>query len=1408
MRTKKLILSRLIGCTLLGLGLNLVTSLNLEAGTFQSDFNSGVPPAGMTLYGTAQNYDHSTGGKTGGCLKLTDSTINQTGGAIIDDFDNGAIIGGFDATFQLFIGGGSGADGMSFAFGDFANSAWPEEGPGTMKGLTIVFDEYNNGGTPAEAPAIDVKWDNVTVFHRLVGAVSATSPASPIGTATTIRTQTTSGGAPVYVPVKIHVDTDGTLDLVYNNVVIVTNFPIFRAMTDPPLYGYRFGFGARTGGSADNHWIDDLLITTYPVDASSGQPYITSISPVPVGANAGAAGGVVVELKDGTFSVNPATVKMNYTNTTVTPTVTQDAGVTRIAYRGSSAGLLPTGVTTVTVTYATTSTPPLTNSFAWVFVVNPSTTLATNYAIASADTTKPGFKMRVHQIDWIRPPGDNRGRIVLAERQLANGYIDPATGQPYPNTADLTAAGPDGFFSIPDLINFNYQAPAAAGSFSANSTPAREDQLWPGIPGSSSRPTDYFVAEVRTILQLKAGGQRFGVNSDDGFSLSFGPGWDTAGISIVGSYDGTRGAGDTTSDVVIPQDGFYPVRILYIQATGGSSMEFFWYDPDTGAKVLVNDPDNLKAPRAYQDSPVSRPSISRVLPTQNYVGAFPNDDLVVDITDGNLPLGSVVLQVNNADQTVTTAKNDKVTTITRKGSVGNLLPSGLNTVRVIYSFNESGTPVTLTNTYSYTVAPYYNVLPAGNKATSGVVTSDPGFRGRVDQIDKSGDANQGNGARINGGGDSNRMPWPEVQLIGGNINPTNGLRYPNLAAKSSNNDFNYEFDLINWNMNANAVVGDTGLFKAAEPAFPLPGAHADTAFPGLPGTGTSYSGLENYVNEIQTYLELKKGVYVFGFNSDDGFIAISAPNPSDTLGTLVGFYNGGRGQSANPTGTLPAGQNPPAITPGTSSGSTLFSVIVPEDGIYPVRILYVQGGTGVNAEFYSLNKDNGMTLLVGDVAADPSAVPAYRTYNGPAKPYVKFSISPNPWDNRYQQVGPGPITMVGRTRNAVNASDIYNSSDATRPWANVAIGGVIANGTTDPNIRLLLNGVDVPATKTPTGTDLTVSYKPEPPLASGSTNFASLVYAGTTNTWRFIVQTYTNLNAADALPLTSADPNSRGFRVKMAQTTNTTGYTQNSEARAEAQIVGVLGPNVALPGTGPDGSYLYTNIINWNNNFQTATSSKVPLGNFQGAGYYGAGSGWPFPIYADEPIPGVPGTGLTTTDNTAAEVFAYLAFPTAGYYRLGVNSDDGFSLKAGLPGQTNGIVLGSYNASGGKGASDVPFSFIVPQAGLYPLRLVYHNGGGGAALECFSYDENGNKIPINDWNNAASIKAYYAVISVAKPNVTSAIVTGGNITILWVNAGTLESAPTILGPWTSTGDRDGSFTEPTTGSMKFYRVKQ
>jgi len=298
------------------------------------------------------------------------------------------------------------------------------------------------------------------------------------------------------------------------------------------------------------------------------------------------------------------------------------------------------------------------------------------------------------------------------------------------------------------------------------------------------------------------------------------------------------------------------------------------------------------------------------------------------------------------------------------------------------------------------------------------------------------------------------------------------------------------------------------------------------------------------------------------------------------------------------------------------------------------------------------------------------------------------------------------------------------------------------------------------------------------------------------------------LNASDSLPIASADTSARGFRVKMTQAASIpSGFTQNSAARAEAELAGTLGvPDVSKPGPSDNGTYLYPGIINWNNN-RNPNRSGVEIGNFQDNVY---GTGWPYGDYPDEPLPGIPGTGVANnyTDNIAAEVFGYLAFPTAGYYRFGVNSDDGFRVQVGTPGQTNGTVI--FTTDVGKGSSDIPFSVNVPQAGLYPVRLVYYNGGGGANLEYFSYDDSGNKIPVNDPNNPAAIKAYYKVTGGGTINITSATVSGGQITINWTGGGTLESS-TTLGPtanWTSTGDSDGSFSEAATGNAKFYRVKQ
>src|SRR5687768_11578778 len=141
------------------LGLALLSS-SAYAGTFTTDFNAGTP-AGMNLYGSAEILPDDSGNTTNttGVLKLTQLVGSSQGGAILDELDPGATVTGFEANFRVHIGRGSGADGMSFFFGDFGTAAHGEEGPGTINGLTVVFDVFNNltvGGVP-EAPAIDVK---------------------------------------------------------------------------------------------------------------------------------------------------------------------------------------------------------------------------------------------------------------------------------------------------------------------------------------------------------------------------------------------------------------------------------------------------------------------------------------------------------------------------------------------------------------------------------------------------------------------------------------------------------------------------------------------------------------------------------------------------------------------------------------------------------------------------------------------------------------------------------------------------------------------------------------------------------------------------------------------------------------------------------------------------------------------------------------------------------------------------------------------------------------------------------------------------------------------------------------------------------------------------------------------------
>lgn len=146
-----------------------------------------------------------------------------------------------------------------------------------------------------------------------------------------------------------------------------------------------------------------------------------------------------------------------------------------------------------------------------------------------------------------------------------------------------------------------------------------------------------------------------------------------------------------------------------------------------------------------------------------------------------------------------------------------------------------------------------------------------------------------------------------------------------------------------------------------------------------------------------------------------------------------------------------------------------------------------------------------------------------------------------------------------------------------------------------------------------------------------------------------------------------------------------------------------------------------------------------------------------------------------------------------------INNASGLRLRIGK--DTN-FQVGEFNGNG-RGASDTLFSFVVPQAGVYPFRCFYMQGGGGANVEWFTVQADGTKVLLND-NAAGALKTWRARTFVPAPTLAISR-QADNLVITFT--GTLQAADDITGPWT---DVTGSspYTTAPSGARKFYRAKQ
>lgn len=324
----------------------------------------------------------------------------------------------------------------------------------------------------------------------------------------------------------------------------------------------------------------------------------------------------------------------------------------------------------------------------------------------------------------------------------------------------------------------------------------------------------------------------------------------------------------------------------------------------------------------------------------------------------------------------------------------------------------------------------------------------------------------------------------------------------------------------------------------------------------------------------------------------------------------------------------------------------------------------------------------------------------------------------------------------------------------------------ISGQTVDPaSVSVKMDGSDVAITTSKAGDITTGVYAGSTLFPSGSSHTATVTFSyGTPAKTKSItlpgtIPSYAVLDAANVIPASKVDKTSSGFTAYVHRARTDAGLP-NHTARIEAQLRGFLvDPQTGAPyenladdaAVGADQTSLGNRrftlpVINLD-------QELADQGNFRSTSD---------PSRPESQFPGLdPGLGGATLENFAAEFIGFLELPQ-GVIKMGVNSDDGFSVTSGAdPRNPSATKLGEFQ--GGRGASDTIFNVYVPVAGIYAFRVIHGEGGGGANCEFFTINADGTKVLVNDPEVAGAIKSYrIATLSTTAPAYFAGSVPGNN----------------------------------------------
>lgn len=1119
------------------------------------------------------------------------------------------------------------------------------------------------------------------------------------------------------------------------------------------VYGKRVPAGVLTLGTPENGGRNMYGLVVKPVPL---RPFVSRA--------AGDLLGAVFEISDGeTTRLRADSVRLSIDGTDVTGQVQISAqgGTTRVRYRLTEP-FASLSEHTAVLRFTDDATPPVEIESELEFSVEYYATLTAADAVpaAAVATSASGFEARVVQgrDTAVWPGADLPNNTVRAELQLAGILRDPVTGG-YLEDFAMAGSNPNGTHPV-ERINWNQELNDGGnlveiGNFQSGSTPSFPDEPIPGIPGTdpdSGLNRDNIAGEIIGYLDLPAGLHRLGVNSDDGFRVTAGSDPRHPGNVVLGVFEGGRGSADTLFHVKVEAAGIYPVRLIWYEGGGGANLEFFSVhqpDPDgPGESIPVNTRSHAQGIRSYPRSAGTLPPSASVYPLGNSTGVPAGARIqAVLMPRGTTPSASgVQMTVNGAPATVTTSALG-----------GNLLvehvPDALwasgSTVNVSLTYADSGGQNT-TVSWSFGVENHagFAVIPASYAVPAGSVnTASSGFLVDMYQMDNF----TGLPVARTGFADNNSTAAAEHQIARRFLDPTTDEPYSNYATPGENADGTHNIEIINWNQQY-ANAGDFNAGNGFE----------DAIIPGLLFDGDV---AENnwIVAEAVTYLDLRKGRYRFGVNSDDGFKVSTSPNPRDAIHLTLGEFSGGRG-----------------------AANTFFDFIVEQDGIYPFRLLWWEGTGGASVEFKSQHPVTLSQTLIND-RERADGIRAYRTFTGTPVPRL---------------VSYGP---------AGGATDVPPDQAIVVELENV--------GATTP--QLWVNGAQVTAERTTSGTITTLRYAPPQPFPPSSTVQVRLVRGTAENTWAYTVGSSTvgavtvaltqptdgtRLPAGPATVALAATASAQGGEVVRVDFLDGAGNVIGSDTAAPYQFdwAGVLPGRYRVMARATDNRG-FTGESAWVN-FQVGEPIAINFQNYEvdappgylpdfGEEFGDRGNGFLYGWDLDNTggsryrmSPLAPDTRYDTLNHLQR------AQPSGTLWEIEVeNGRYNVFMVGGDPGFFDSVFnLQAEGVTIVQGAATTDVRFIEGQGAVTVAdgRLSIGNGPGAA----------NNKI--------AFIEIYALPADSEQPSLGRPALAGGNVTFTWTGGGTLESAPAVNGPWTSTGNSTGSYTEPASEAGKYFRVRR